>query len=421
MIDKEKILKSKFFCMSPWTHMHFMPNKDVNTCCLSPIDQTIGSLTDNSIRDIWNGDKIKTLRLNMLNDKPSTDFCNRCYEKENDGFTGLRTHMNKSYLEKHWNIVNQTQIDGTVESLNLIHWDFRFSNICNQRCRTCGIEFSSQWHDDWIKLYDISDKTHLPKIKKIWNNLESFEKEFEELFDVVEYIHFAGGEPLITDEHYRILEKLIEKKQFDVKIRYSTNFTNLKYKNYDLVDMWKNFKNIELMASLDDYGSRYNYMRKGGDWNKVVENFQRLKDARLFDNSNIRWGIHPTISFWNIYYLPEFHTECIRLGMVDIRKRKDHFTTIFHLNNLMFPDYYCCQVLPSNLKEEVSKKLNDYADWCESKYKINSDGIRNLVIFMNQEDKSNLLNITKSMINKLDNIRNENTSDIFPFLKEIFK
>ena len=412
--------KNKTFCMAPWTHMHFMPNKAVNPCCLSPIDQVLGNLTDQTIKEVWNSDVTKQLRLDMLNEVPRNDFCVRCYEKEEDGFSSLRSHMNDSYSEKHRNVVESTQPDGTVDNLNLIHWDFRFSNICNQRCRTCGIEFSSQWHDDYIKLWDVPKENQPPKIKKIWNNLESFEKDFEGLFDIVEYIHFAGGEPLITDEHYKVLEKLIEKKQFNVKIRYSTNFTSLKYKTYDLVDMWKNFKNIELMASLDDFGDRYNYIRKGGDWDKVVENFQRLKDAKLFDNSNVRWGIHPTISFWNIYYLPEFHQECVRLGMVNLTERKNHFTTTFHLNNLMFPEYYCCQILPKELKEQVSTKLLSYADLCESQYKINGDSIRNLVSFMNQEDKSNLLNKMRHMSNKIDAIRNESTADVFPFLKDLF-
>jgi organic radical activating enzyme len=414
------LTKTKTFCMAPWTHMHFMPNKDINPCCLSPIDRTLGNLRDQTIKEVWNSEVTKQLRLDMLNGVPRNDFCNRCYEKEEDGFTSLRTHMNDSYSQKYQTLVESTSSDGTVDKMNLVHWDFRFSNICNQRCRTCGIEFSSQWHDDYIKLWDVPKDRQPPKIKKIWNNLESFEKDFEELFDIVEYIHFAGGEPLITDEHYRVLEKLIEKKKFDVKIRYSTNFTSLKYKNYDLVEMWKHFNKIELLASLDDYGDRYNYMRKGGDWNKVIENFQRLKDAKLFDNGNIRWGIHPTISFWNIYYLPEFHSECVRLGMVDLRERQNHFSTTFHLNNLMFPDYYCCQILPKNLKEEVSIKLNNYADYCENQYKINAEGIRNLVTFMNQEDKTNLLNKMRHMSDKIDNIRNETTSEIFPFLKELF-
>ena len=407
--------------MAPWTHMHFMPNKDVNPCCLSPIDQTLGNMGEQTIKEIWNSDVTKQLRTDMLNGVPSPRFCTRCYEKEDDGFTGLRKHMNDSYADKHWDVVESTQADGTVEELNLIHWDFRFSNICNQRCRTCGIEFSTQWHGDWIKLWDVPKDKQPPKVKQIWNDLDSFEKDFEDLFDKVEYIHFAGGEPLITDEHYRVMDKLIEKEQFDVHIRYSTNFSSLKYKQYDLVELWQNFNRIELMASLDDFGPRYDYMRKGSDWNKIVENFNRLKDAGLFESGKIRWGIHPTISFWNIYYLPDFHKELISLGMVDVKEKRNHFTTTFHLNNLMFPDYYCCQILPKHLKEQVTAKLLEHAAYCEKEYGIDGTAVRNLADFMNQADQSHLLPKMRYMSEKLDNIRKESTPDTFPFIKELFK
>lgn len=421
MMNKDNLKKSKTFCMAPWTHMHFMPNKDVNPCCLSPIDQTIGNLNDQSIHDVWNSEQMKQLRTNMLEGKDCSNFCHRCYEKEEDGFTSLRTHMNDTYLDNHWDIVKNTTSNGKVENLNLVHWDFRFSNICNQRCRTCGIEFSTQWHDDYIKLWDIPAEKAPPKVKKIWKDVDSFERDFETLFDKVEYIHFAGGEPLITDEHYRVLEKLIEKGRTDITIRYSTNFGVLKYKKYDILEMWKPFKRIELMASIDDCGERYNYLRKGGDWNKVVENFNNLKETGLFKNKNIRWGLHPTISFWNIYYMPEFHQECIKLGMIDIDEKQNHFSTTFHLNNLIFPEYYNCQILPQQYKEKVTEKLLNYANKLENDYNINSTPFRNIVTYMNSEDKTDQLRKTRYMTQRLDAIRKENSKEVFPFLEDLFE
>ena len=406
--------------MAPWTHMHFMPNKAVNPCCLSPINETIGNMETQTIAEVWNSEQMKKLRLDMLEGNPADNFCSRCYEKEEDGFTSLRTHMNDSYASKHKEIVESTKDDGTVDELNLVHWDFRFSNICNQRCRTCGIEFSTQWHDDYIKLWDIDSDKAPPKVKKIWNTVEAFEEDFENLFDKVEYIHFAGGEPLITDEHYRVLERLIKENRRNIKIRYSTNFGVLKYKKHDLLEMWKHFDSIELMASIDDCGDRYNYLRKGGDWNQVVENFNSLKSSGLFNSRNIRWGMHPTISFWNVYYMPDFHRECIRLGMVDLREMQNHFSTTFHLNNLIHPEYYNCQLLPAEYKEQVSEKLLAYADEIERLYRINANPFRNIVSYMNSEDKTPQISKMRSMTAKLDLIRNDKSKEVFPFLKDLF-
>jgi len=419
-MEKKHHLNSKTFCMAPWTHMHFMPNKDVNPCCLSPIRETIGNMEDQTIHEVWNSKEMRELRLKMLEGKDCSNFCHRCYEKEEDGFTSLRTHMNDSYADKHWNVVESTTDDGTVDELNLVHWDFRFSNICNQRCRTCGIEFSTQWHDDYIKLWEIDKEDAPPKVKKIWKTVDAFENDFETLFDKVEYIHFAGGEPLITDEHYRVLERLIAAGKTNVRIRYSTNFNVLKYKKYDLLEMWSHFDHIELIASLDDCGERYNYLRKGGDWDTVVQNFDNLKASGLLEKGNIHWGLHPTISFWNVYYLPEFHRTCIDLGMVDITKKHDHFSTTFHLNNLIFPEYYSCQILPIELKAKVSNKLETYAVEIEKHYGIDGDPIRNIISYMNSEDKTAQLPKTKTLSKKLDLIRQEDSKIIFPFLKELF-
>ena len=80
--------------------------------------------------------------------------------------------------------------------------------------------------------------------------------------DDVKYIHFAGGEPLIMDEHYYILQKLIEKDRTDVKIKYNTNLLKLRFKQHDLLDMWSNFNDIQVSASIDDIDARAEYIPK---------------------------------------------------------------------------------------------------------------------------------------------------------------
>jgi hypothetical protein len=428
-----KIMAGKKFCMAPWTHMHFMPNRDVNLCCMSPIDKVIGNMNNQTIKEVWNSTEMRDVRTRMMNDEDCSEYCHRCYEKEEQGYGSLRQHMNQTYGPNHIDKVESTAPDGTFEDLNLVHWDFRFSNICNQSCRSCGIEFSTQWHKDHIKLYEISKENAPPKYKKIWDSVDAFEKDFETLFDKVEYIHFAGGEPLITDEHYRVLQKLIDLGKTDITIRYSTNFGELRYKDHDVIDYWKHFKNIQVIASLDDCGDRYNYIRKGGDWDLVVDNFKRLRENGLFKNRNIMWGIHPTISIFNIFYLVDFHRECMRLRMVDswtLQHKEDddwyepvenHWTSVFHLNYLTQPYYYNANILPAHMKQMVTEKINNYADELQAKYNMNVDHLRSIVISMNSEDNSHHLPKFIEMTNKLDSIRKEDVKKTFPFLEELFR
>ena len=53
-------------------------------------------------------------------------------------------------------------------------------------------------------------------------------------------------------------------------------FTKLKYKKFDVLDLWKNFSHISIGASLDVQGARGEYQRKGTVWADVEENIQRL-------------------------------------------------------------------------------------------------------------------------------------------------
>ena len=57
-------------------------------------------------------------------------------------------------------------------------------------------------------------------------------------------IYFVGGEPLFMEEHYTLLNRMIELGLTDTHIRYSTNPSIMKYKSTRVVDIWKNFENV---------------------------------------------------------------------------------------------------------------------------------------------------------------------------------
>ena len=49
----------------------------------------VGNTQTQSLQDIWNGEQMRELRMNMLHDKPSKE-CRRCYELEENGMGTLR-------------------------------------------------------------------------------------------------------------------------------------------------------------------------------------------------------------------------------------------------------------------------------------------------------------------------------------------
>lgn len=433
-IDIKVLSESKVFCTAPWTHLHTFPNGDVVSCCLSPAEQPLGNLNGSSIEEVWNSDKTKQLRTNMLEGKETLEICHRCYDKEREGFQSLRTGMNIQYLpdQKVVDVIESTQDDGTVDEFNLIHWDFRFSNLCNLSCRSCGPGLSSSWMKDYKKLY--------PTIPVSTPALEKLPEERNTLLldaalkniDKVKFIHFAGGEPMMMEEHWIILEELQKANRRDVQIRYSTNMTRFKFGKKHAFDYWHDFENVYISASIDDIGDRFNYLRNGGDWIEVEQNLKAIKDQNF---KNLTLGFHPTLSIFNIMTFPDLvkyiweHDNF--QGELTIYQVIDYFVHVVNLNPLTFPDYYSMTNLPVEMKLDATKKIEDFIVWVEDNiYVIDNNGykhqaktapLRSLIEFLNAKDGTSLLPEFFSHTKQLDTIRNQDLYTTFPDLKGLSK
>jgi len=409
MSKKEYRLKdSKAFCLIPWSHLHIWPNGDTYPCCLTPMDYPVGNFQHSTLLELWNSEDIKTMRNNMLNDK-KTESCQRCYEMESVGRGSLRKHFNERY-EKSYDIVDTTNSDGSVDDLNLVYWDFRFSNICNFRCRSCGPQLSSSWFHDQEKLYPSDDPSKTRQIYYSGGSATKLWSEIEPLFDTVEEIYFAGGEPLLMDEHYRILKKLDEMKKYDVKLKYNTNLSQFVYKNTNVLDLWNKFPVVEIGASLDANHLRGEYMRKGQDWQQTIQN---RKDI-LQHASHIQFFISCTLGIMNSFNIVDFHKEWVDLDLIKIDD--------FFINILLEAPYLRLQALPDNLKEKVTHLYQDHIDGYISSHngeRVNGH-FQSAINFINQKDYSHLLPEFCSITKKLDDIRDENFAEIFPELKELY-
>jgi len=258
---------SDYFCIMPWVSMHVTSEGFARPCCVSDYRYNFGSIKNSSLKDVWNSEEIRKFRLDLLNGK-KVDACQNCHYNEQLGNSSLRQDMNRKY-EKHFSYLNDTDDTGKFDKLNLALWDFRFSNLCNFKCVMCSAETSSSWG---AELKQLLKKTNYDPIKKI----EIWE-ELEPLYDVVEEIYFAGGEPLIMEEHYKIINRLVELKKFDVVLKYNTNFSNITYKGINIIEIWNKFNNVQLTISLDGYSERGELIRKGLDWKKFVDNIDVLR------------------------------------------------------------------------------------------------------------------------------------------------
>lgn len=409
--NKEYLLtESKNFCMAPWIHMHVWPNGRAFPCCLADTKLDYGNTNTSTIADLWNSDLAKSLRRNMMSDVPSS-ACKRCYELETDAnaYT-LRKNMNYKFSH-HFDKVNETSNNGYHTDVNFTYMDLRFSNLCNLSCRSCGPTFSTSWYDDFIKAFgEVNPNDAEQKYIQLKNN-PNFLQELWPLLDTVEEVYWAGGEPLVTAEHWDIMNYWIESgRAKDITINYTTNFTNLYYKKQSILDLWKHFKSVSVAASLDASYDRAEYIRKGTVWETIVNN----RKTMLEQVPNIYFEITPTVSMMNVLHLPDFHKEWLELGLLAD-------PTHFRINNLIDPDFFSTRVLPLKYKERVTAKWSDHLAWLNTEgYDLDRNGwissAVGVVESMNKEDRSYSLKTTLIELERWDVVRNEQWWNALPEL-----
>jgi len=397
-----KLYNSKVFCMMPWVHTHIWPNGNAFPCCMSNSDIVYGNLNDNSLEDIWNNEKYKKLRKNMLNEKESPE-CTRCYEMEKSNIWTLRKNTNKYYIS-HWDRVETTQDDGTVEEVNMGYMDIRVSNICNFRCRTCGPELSSAWYEDHSKLYGQPPEN--PKMMNIANN-EKFWNDLQPLLLTVEEACWAGGEPIITEEHYKILDFWIENKMKDVRLRYTTNFSNLYFKKKSILDYWNSFNDVRIAASLDAMGDRGELIRAGMEWDVIEENRKQM----IKECPDVYFEITPTVSIMNVHHLPDFHREWVDRGLLEPNN--------IRVNILTYPDYYRIQIIPKEERKKFIDKYNEHIKWIDDNFGegVAKDGFMSILNFLEQKNYENLIPDFINRNTPLDELRGESLFEICPELE----
>jgi len=403
--QEELLIKSDNFCMLPWMHLHAYPDGRAYPCCFAFDPYPVGDLNKNSMEEVFNGEKMKAMRLNMLNNKPSKE-CGKCYEQERAGFFSLRLSSNK-HFGHNIDLVDSTQADGSADFI-IKYWDIRFSNLCNMACRSCGTWFSSNWYEDHKKLTG-SPPPHA-KIMRVGRSSDDMWEQMLSQFDHVEQFYFAGGEPLIMEEHYRILKELDRRKMYHVRLIYNTNFSKLTFKDMDVLKLWNKFDSVSVGASLDAEGARAELMRKGTVWEDAIKNRRRMMEI----SPKTDFYISATVGLINAFHVPDFHRSWIEQGLI---KPQD-----FNFNLLQYPIWQRMDIFPKEFKIKIEEKYNQHIEWLKTRDPLTraTKGFQSAINWMNAKDNESKLNLFWENTLRYDGIRNEKTLDIFPELQELY-
>ena len=292
-------MKPDTLCMAPWTHTYLSPQTERRMCCASRepaqnfqqyIDTDVGTgkYIPIALEDHWNSEHMRGVRRRMMAGETLSE-CEVCNDKLLNTSV-YRSYFNSLFGHKYLQAMQATDATGYT-TMEPVSWDYRFSNLCNFKCRMCGDMLSSAWESEqrqheMIEWSNPKNNWMKPEIKK---QIEKFqegqiEAEFSKAVEEhrVEEVYWVGGEPLMYEQHWRYMKRIIELGDGpNVYARYNTNLSRINYRGIDLyTDILAHVRDFQICASLDGTGAIGEYIRTGLDYNQWLANFRRGVEIR---------------------------------------------------------------------------------------------------------------------------------------------
>ena len=338
-------MDNKTFCPMPFCHVNVKQEGKVSACWRYP--DRIGDYTNESIVEIWNGDKIKTLRKQLLNgERP--EGCRSCWDMEDSGVKSTRQQTTEDYkkIVDFETVTTVISDDYSMPLGNLKSVEVRFDNICNLMCRHCSPDYSSVW-EVAVKRDEVLNKKmiELGTFRKQEEHVKLNDRIIDEigsLSDNLIEVMLAGGEPLYHNKHYKFIESLLPNAN-KIMLSYNSNLTTLEYKGKNILDLWKNFRRVLLRVSIDGDRDCYQYVRVHNDLDKVEANI-----ARVIELPNTKVSATCTTSLLNITRLTSIVEYFLSLG------------TYFHTSIVQYPRALNPKLLPQELKDKVTVEWKEW-------------------------------------------------------------
>lgn len=366
---EEIIVKNpKSMCLYPFTHINFKTHGGVAPCFRS---LPVGDLHKDSIEEIWNNESWRAIRKNMLNGVLPPE-CISCKRLEESGAISYRMDsISDRAVHSRWRgQVAKCDTSNGQMPFEAKELELRFSNICNLKCRVCGPSFSSKWESDWVKETPIVRWQKKNGVEyKQFNGQKQYTDKGVLRLDMVdlvkkmaphlEYLMITGGEPLLDDKHYEVLD-ILNPYAENITLEYTSNLNQLGLKNKSALSYWPDFKKVILKVSIDSDRRNYSYIRHGGDINLVEECISNIFDTfyvshaesqskdPLILRQKIKLLLTATTSVYNVNMLPEMAKYFTELG------------GFFHSSQVQYPYFLSSQILPVKYKQEITQRTSEF-------------------------------------------------------------
>jgi sulfatase maturation enzyme AslB (radical SAM superfamily) len=405
--------------MHPFTGLATREDGAVKVCCRSA---PIGNIADNTLEEIWNNDTMQLVRRQVLcGERP--EVCKPCFDLEDQGVESLRQrHINGVIPEARINLYPDTPLQ-EILPFTFPTMEIKLNNLCNLKCRMCNPLDSTNW-TDWDKVVPFYKKENnflVPTIESLVNkpgkyigafdNTDNWWASFEKLLPHFRRVEFAGGEPLMDPQHYKILD-MLKPYGKNIELKYATNGTTLGIsKGRTIHDYWPHFRSIAVNVSLDGINDVYDYIRGNGDFTEVEKN---IKEIQTISNVSRVVGAF-TAQAGNILQA----AECVDYFI-------NKMNIVFYSHRVSYPNCLSAQVLPHELKElaiqrleTVSKKVHTFSNVKKHPIleKVTQQQIKDNINYLRAKDQYHLWQDFLSFNYALDSSRDQSLLTVIPEFK----
>lgn len=409
--------------MHPFTGLATREDGAIQVCCRS---HPIGWIQHESLEEVWNNDNMRRIRRQVLNGERPPE-CEPCFSLEDQGVESLRQRhiagvIPEARINLYPNALSKLQEDFTM-TFEIPTMEIKLNNLCNLKCRMCNPTDSTSWND-WDQVEEFYDKENnyiagtvrtLNLVKKPY--LDKFEDSpnwwtsFEKNLPNFRRVEFAGGEPLMDPQHYRILD-MLKPYGDQIELKYATNGTTLGIsKGRTIHEYWPHFKSIAVNVSVDGIGPVYEYIRGNGNWEEVLQNI--LEIQKIPHVTRIVGAVAVQVS--NVLTLDKM-----------IEYFLDDLGIVFYTNIVKYPKVLSVQTLPPYLKalaihrlEFVKERVPNFKYVKENPILLNITlgQITGIINFLRADDQSRLWKDCIEFNHRLDKTRSQCFEEVNPEFK----
>ena len=345
--------KPDTLCMAPWVHTYLSPQTERRMCCASRepaqnfeqyIDTKVGTgkYIPITLDEHWNSNHMKSVRTRMMAGEvlPECEVCNSKLLNTDV----YRSYFNQLFGDKYIEAVKNTDATGYT-TLKPVSWDYRFSNLCNFKCRMCGDMLSSAWESEqkqhnMINWTNPKNNWMIPEVKV---EIEKFqdtqvEQEFATAVEEhrIEEVYWVGGEPLMYEQHWKYMRRIIELGDGkNVYARYNTNLSRVNYRGINLYrDILSGLRDWQICASIDGTGRIGEYIRSGLDFTSWLENF---REGITYANSRRQIRMDFTLTTPGLFEVQKISSLAKELGVDVLAKVVFSFSPDIIMSPLALP------------------------------------------------------------------------------------